>query len=234
MSSGEPSVPKRTDPPSAKPKEAEEREKTLTGRVAEVLAKICVDPLFFLFGVLLLFIGIHVWVFLPPMPQTKVMTHPTGLSCAVKYPRWIAVGDVEEFTITLINNGSRPLTDVNAFLVFTDTLHVSTDVNSGNKADFGELAVDECKTRSMGFLLDRSKARSPLKAELRVASKELREKTLDTFTFGVIYDRLPIPYCKSILRKLVAFVLLIMSSTSAFIGKEALKTLQIEKRAGQA
>lgn len=229
MSSSEPSVPKGTEPPRAKRKEAEKREKTPTGRMAKILAKIRVDPLsrvfVVLFGVLLLFTVVQAGVFYPPMTPTKVKTDPAGVSYAVKYPEWVAIGDMEELTITLINSGSKALTEVNAFLVFTDTLHVSTDVQSSNKADFDELAVGERKTRGIKFLLNRVEAKSPLEAELRIASKELGEKTLDTCTF----DLLPIPYCKSILQKLVAFVLLAVSSTIAFIGKEALKTLQLEE-----
>lgn len=238
MSGGEPSEPKETKLPWAKAPEqieAEEREKTPTGRVAKILAKIRVDLLsrilVALFGVLLLFTIIQAWVFYPPVTATEVnkKPDPAGVSYAVKYPEWIAIGDAEEFTITLINSGSEVLTEVNAFLVFTDTLHVSTDVKRSNKADFGELAVGERKTRSIRFLLDRAEAKSPLKAELRIASEELKEKTLDTYMFRVIYDPLPIRNYKSIFQKLVAFVLLAVSSTSAFIGREALKTLQLEE-----
>lgn len=232
MSSSEPSVPKGTEPPWAKPREAEKREKTPTGRVIKILAKIRADPLskylVVPFGVLLLFTVIQAGVFYPPMTATKVKIDPAGVSCAVKYPEWIAVGDIEEFTVTLVNSGSQVLTEVNAFLVFTDTLHVSTDVESSNKADFDKLAVNERKTRSIRFLLDRAEAKSVLEAELRIASKELGEKTLDTYTFRVIYDLLPIRNYKSIFQRLVSFVLLAVSSISAFIGKEALKTLQLE------
>jgi hypothetical protein len=207
-------------------REVEQREKTPTERLAEIWAKIRVDSpsklLVILLGVLLLFTGIQAWVFYPPMIPTPVKTDSAvGVSYAVKYPRWIAVGDVEEFTITLINSGSEVLTEVNAFLVFTDTLHVSTDVKCSNKADFGELAINERKTRSIKFLLEKAEAEISLEAELRVVSKELGEKLLDTHTFSP----LPIRNYKSIFRKLVAFVLLAVSSIGAFIGKEALKTL---------
>lgn len=228
MSGSEPSVPKRTEPPWAKPRE-EKREKTPIGRVIKTLGKRRV----ILFGVLLGFTIVLAWVFLSPVPP-KVNTDPAGVSCVVKYPKWIAVGDVEEFTITLINNSNKVLTEVNAFLVFTDTLHVSTDVNSSTKADFGELAVNEQKTRSIRFLLDRAEAKSPLGAELRIAANELGKETLDTYTFRVIHDLLPIPYCKSILRKLVAFVILALSPIGDFIRdfirKEISKTLQLEER----
>lgn len=228
MNGSEPSGPKGTESLWAKQRETGEREKTPTGRAIEILAKIRVDPLSKIFvtfsGVLLLFTIVQTGLFYPPVTVTKVKTDPAGVSCAIKYSKWIAVGDVEEFTITLINSGSEVLTEVNAFLVFTDTLHVSTDVKSGNKVDFGELAVGERKTRNIRFLLDKAEAGSPLKAELRIVSEELGKKTLDTFTFNI----LPIRNYKSIFQKLVPFVLLAVSLIGAFIGKEALKTLQLE------
>ena len=129
----------------------------------------------------------------------EVQPGKAGLDFAVRYSPWLVVGDEEPFSVTLVNNGGVPLTEVKAYLVFTGTLPVCTTLDGSNCAEFGELAVNERKTRTIKLLLDRRTAREA-QAELKVVSKELGETSLGFYNFNIP----PVPYLKSSLRQVVS------------------------------
>jgi hypothetical protein len=129
----------------------------------------------------------------------EVQQGQDGLDFAVRYSPWLVVGDEESFTVTMVNNGNVPLTEVKAYLVFTGNLPVCTTVDGSNCAEFDQLAVNERKTRTIKLLLDGRTARGA-QAELKVVSKESGEISLGSYDFNIPR----IPYLKSSLRRVVS------------------------------
>lgn len=129
----------------------------------------------------------------------EVQPGQAGLDFAVRCSPWLVVGDEEPFSVTLVNDGDVPLTEVKAYLVFTGTLPVCTTLDGSNCAEFGELAVNERKTRTIRLLLDKRTA-GKAQAELKVVSKESGEVSLGSYDFDIP----PIPYLKSSLRRVAS------------------------------
>jgi len=140
------------------------------------------------------------WAYYVRFQRVDEVQHgQAGLDFAVRCSPWLVVGDEEPFTVTLVNNGNVPLTQVKAYLVFTSNLPVCTTADGSNCAEFDQLAVNERKTRTIKLLLDRRTAREA-QAELKVVSKESGEISLGSYDFDIPL----IPHLKSSLRRVMS------------------------------
>jgi hypothetical protein len=127
---------------------------------------------------------------------SEVQSGYNELDFAVKYSSWLVPKDEESFTLTLVNNSNRSLR-VTACLVFSGTVPVETGLKDSNVANFGTLAPNQRKTRTVELLLEKPTG-GVAQAELWVSAKEWsQEEKLGSYTFDIA----PVPYLKSGIRR---------------------------------
>lgn len=125
-------------------------------------------------------------------PETIVDTQITsdGIGYSVRYPEWIGVGDMEQFRITLTNEGMGPLSNVRVYLDFCDAATVAPPPGCSLTANIGMLPVKNTWADKIEFCPEKVKGTANVQTDLLIASDELGEKLLSTYTFKVI----DIPY----------------------------------------
>ena len=95
-----------------------------------------------------------------------------GVLILASYPRLLATDDQGDVIITVVNNTKNPITDTTVSLVYPNDTHVSMELDGTNLLRFGQLALDERKTKSVKFQVNSiNSGRQKLKIDLELSTK---------------------------------------------------------------
>jgi hypothetical protein len=148
-------------------------------------------------------------------PEIVVGTQITadGIGHSVRYPEWIGVGDTERFRITLANEGAHSLNNVRVRLEFSDAATIAPIPGRSLTAYIGSLPVKNVSATEIEFCPEEVSSTDTVQTDLFIASDELGEKLLNTYTFKVI----DIPYIENF-RGPKALILWFLKGVGALTG----------------
>lgn len=117
-------------------------------------------------------------------------TEPTsGIAYKVYYPKYLALGQEERISVTLVNTKPFSLAQVNATLVFVDDAFVSIQgANRSNVINFGPLPPDGGKTDEFTIKVERFPTQSLLRFFRPQAIKILLRVETINDKFAVRFD----------------------------------------------
>jgi hypothetical protein len=156
-------------------------------------------------------------------------SYPSLSRSFIKYPKFMALYDEYIVEITLINDGNQSIKNIKAFLLHHDDIPISTTVEGSNSADFGDLNINDRKTREIKLFLKKSTKKKEMKFLIKILADNFTEELIkheDKIKILCIpYLGICIPYIKIIFSYLFPITLsLLIMPLILYLTKEQLGT----------
>lgn len=192
-----------------------------TERLAEALRFLWPDTLFrvVLIGFFIVAIATIVLVWLIYFPHTYGLKHSAvGIDYSVEYCPRLTVGDENSVKVTFGNANNNPITNVIAYLTFSDTLPIGTTTDGSNAVSFEDLAPGERKTRIIKVMLP-IRTSSRTEGKLQIEAHQIPKTELVALPFSIPI----IPYLKTLVTSVLGFIALALTSAFTRLVSGAMK-----------